>query len=140
MHVCQWCVRRVSVGLVHVWAFCQWCVHAWSFCCRGFVEAYRDLVCEACNIRLVNCASYEEIPYIPKHQLDCVYRLGIWLLTVCTPNFNTWVGGYPSPWQHFLWGWEGMSCEGRSVQVQSLCNTNPVHACVICRVNVTIYR
>ncbi len=38
---------------IHVWAFCRWCIHAWSCCCRGFVEAYRDLlelICEACNV------------------------------------------------------------------------------------------
>ncbi len=38
------------------------CIHVWSCCRRGFVEAYRDLICEERNIRLgsqvwkhVNC-------------------------------------------------------------------------------------
>ncbi len=31
---------------MHVWVFCHWCVHVWSCCCRGFVEAYRDLICD----------------------------------------------------------------------------------------------
>ncbi len=40
---------------MHVRMFFQWCVHAMSCCCKGFVEDYRDLlelICEACNVRL----------------------------------------------------------------------------------------
>ncbi len=34
---------------------CQWCMHSLSYCCRGFVEAYRyllELVCETWNVTL----------------------------------------------------------------------------------------
>ncbi len=53
VNVCSLCVCLLYVYIL--WEFCQWCMHSWSCCCRGFVEAYRDLlelVCEAYNVTL----------------------------------------------------------------------------------------
>ncbi len=53
MHGCQRSMCATSEFACYMYAFvgvCQWCMHSWSCCCRGFVEAYRDLleiVCEA---------------------------------------------------------------------------------------------
>ncbi len=56
VNVCRFCVCLLGrVITVYVRMFCQWCVHAMSCCCKGFVEDYRnllELVCEACNVRL----------------------------------------------------------------------------------------
>ncbi len=81
---------------MRVWVFCQWCVHAWSYCCRGFVEAYRDLLesmCEACNIRLgsqvwrhVNCASV--CMYGCSQNQGCI-AIGIFLIARYTGTIHT---------------------------------------------------
>ncbi len=66
------CVQPLCLPAIcmHLWVICQWCMHSWSCCCRGFVEAYRDLLELVCKYHLgARCggiSSYGKIPCITK--------------------------------------------------------------------------